>query len=79
MGYIISPNQIQMDPAKVSAVVNWPILDSKKKVQQFLGFANFYRKFIQNFSSVAAPLHALTSSKAPFQWTPPGREGIQLP
>lgn len=43
---------------------------SRKKVQQFLGFANFYRKFIRNFSSVAAPLHVLTSPKVPFKWTP---------
>jgi len=70
LGYIISPNQIQMDPTKVSAVSKWPTPDSRKKVQQFLGFANFYRKFIRNFSSVAAPLHVLTSPKFPFKWTP---------
>ena len=70
LGYINSPNQIQMDPAKVSAVSNWPTPDSRKKVQQFPGFANFYRKFIRNFSSVAAPLLVLTSPKVPFKWTP---------
>lgn len=70
LGYIVSPNHIQMDPAKVSAVSQWPTPDSRKKVQQFLGFANFYRKFIRNFSSVAAPLHVLTSPKVPFKWTP---------
>ena len=70
LGYVVTANQVQMDPAKVSAVAKWPTLDSRKKVQQFLGFANFYRRFIRNFSSVATPLHALTSSKVPFQWTP---------
>lgn len=48
-----------------------------KKARQFLGFANFYRKFIQNFSSVASPLHALTSSKTPFQWSPHAEKAFQ--
>lgn len=67
LGAIITANQVQMDPAKVSVVADWLTSDSCKKAQQFLGFANFYRKFIQTFSSVASPLHALTSSKTPFQ------------
>ncbi|KAL2095538.1 hypothetical protein ACEWY4_007686 [Coilia grayii] len=58
-----------MDPAKVSAVTAWPVLENCKQLQQFLGFANFYRRFIRNYSAVAAPLTALTSSKIPFVWT----------
>jgi len=57
-----------MDPAKVSAVAEWLTPDSCKKVQQFLGFANFYRRFIRGFSATAAPLHALTSPQVPFHW-----------
>ena len=60
LGFIISPGLIQMDPAKVSAVAQWKTPDSRKKVQQFLGFSNFYRRFIRNFSAIALPLHALT-------------------
>ena len=44
-----------MDPEKVKAVVEWPIPDSRKALQRFLGFANFYRHFIRNFSQLAAP------------------------
>ncbi|KAL2087157.1 hypothetical protein ACEWY4_018216 [Coilia grayii] len=47
-----------------------PLPDNRKRLQQFLGFANFYRRFIQNYSSVAAPLTALTSVKKAFVWTP---------
>lgn len=59
-----------MDPANVSAVLDWPVPDSRKQLQQFLGFASFYSCLIRNYSSVAAPLTALTSVKKPFLWSP---------
>ncbi len=52
-----------MDPRRVQAVTDWPTPSSLKDVQQFLGFSNFYRKFILKFSSVVAPLSALTKGK----------------
>ena len=58
-----------MDPVKVSAVTFWSVPDSHKLLQRFLGFANFYRRFICSYSSVAAPLTALMSSKVVFQWS----------
>ena len=70
LGFIVAPGRVQMDPAKVSAVAEWPTPDSRKKVQQFLGFANFYRRFVRGFSAIAAPLHALTSTQVPFRWSP---------
>ncbi|KAK3520041.1 hypothetical protein QTP70_011913 [Hemibagrus guttatus] len=71
LGFIIKPGQIKMDPQKVQAVVDWPSPSSVKEVQRFLGFANFYRKCIRNFSSVAAPLSALTKGNtAGFHWGP---------
>ena len=45
LGFIVAPRKVQMDPAKVSAVAQWPTPDSHKKVQQFLGFANYIRSF----------------------------------
>ncbi|XP_032882245.1 uncharacterized protein LOC116976461, partial [Amblyraja radiata] len=69
LGYVVSPAGIQMDPSKVSAVATWPTPSSRKRLQGFLGFANFYRKFIRNFSVTAAPLHALTSPHVPFSWS----------
>ncbi len=59
-----------MDPEKVKAVTDWPTPTSRKEVQRFLGFANFYCKFIRNFSSVAVPLRTLTSPKVLFAWSP---------
>lgn len=66
-----------MDQQKVQAVINWPVLASHKDVQRFLGFAKFYQKFNRNFSSVAAPLHALTTSKMQFLWSPQVEETFQ--
>ncbi len=63
LGFILSPEGIRMDPAKVKAVADWPTPDSSRAVQRFLGFANFYRRIIRNFSQVALPLTDLTSTK----------------
>jgi len=68
---------IQMDLAKVSAVTTWPVPDSRKRLQQFLGFANFYNRFIRDYSTITAPLTALTSSKVSFSWTPVTEEAFQ--
>ncbi|XP_072137113.1 uncharacterized protein [Mobula birostris] len=69
LGSIISNGNLKMDPTKPQAVRDRPQPSSVKQVQQFLGFANFYQKFIGNFSSVAAPLTALTKkSKGSFVW-----------
>uniref|UniRef100_A0A3Q3A042 Reverse transcriptase domain-containing protein n=1 Tax=Kryptolebias marmoratus TaxID=37003 RepID=A0A3Q3A042_KRYMA len=68
LGFVISPNQLSMEQSKISAVLDWPVPSDRKQLQRFLGFANFYRRFIRNYSIVASPLHALTSSKSRFEW-----------
>ena len=70
LGYIISQGQIEMDPAQVSAVAECPAPPTRKRLQQCLGFANFYRRFIRGYSQVAAPFTALTSTKSAYVWTP---------
>ncbi len=69
LGSVVSAEGISMDPDKVCAVIDWPVPDSRVALQRFLGFANFYRRFIRNFSQVAAPLTFLTSSKTRFAWS----------
>ncbi|XP_029692639.1 uncharacterized protein [Takifugu rubripes] len=66
-----------MDPSKVSAVTSWPVSESRKRLQRFLGFANFYRRFIWGYSTVAAPLTTLTSSKVPFPWSQAAEKAFQ--
>lgn len=70
LGFILEGGQVRPMEEKISAVLNWPIPDTRKQLQRFLGFANFYRRFIRNYSQTALPLTALTSSKTAFVWTP---------
>lgn len=77
LGLSVTEGQVSMDPDKVRAVQDWPTPTSRREVQRFLGFANFYRKFIRNFSHIAAPLHALTSSKVQFSWSSPAETAFQ--
>uniref|UniRef100_A0A4W5NN01 ribonuclease H n=1 Tax=Hucho hucho TaxID=62062 RepID=A0A4W5NN01_9TELE len=67
LGYVIAEGNVQMDPGKVKAVVDWPQPTSRVQLQRFLGFANFYRHFIRDYSTLAAPLSALTSPKVPLK------------
>ncbi|KAK1798060.1 hypothetical protein P4O66_000562 [Electrophorus voltai] len=60
LGFVISHNKLCMDPTKLQALENWPRPTSVRVVQHFLGFTNFYRRFIMNFSTVATPLTPLT-------------------
>ena len=66
LGLIITTKGIKMDPEKVKAITTWEEPGSVKEVQQFMGFANFYRRFIKGFSKIAAPLTSLQNRKSPF-------------
>jgi hypothetical protein len=68
LGYIISPTGISMDPEKVKAVVEWREPTNVKGVQSFLGFANFYRRCIRDFSKITTPLTKLTRKDTPWEW-----------
>ncbi len=56
LGYIISNGGICMDKGKVEAITSWPRPTTIKELQRFLGFSNFYRRFIANYSSITSPL-----------------------
>ena len=70
LGHILEKGQVRADPRKVRAVEEWPRPTDRTQLRRFLGFANFYRRFIRGFSRVAAPLTALTSTLHPFSWSP---------
>jgi hypothetical protein len=68
LGLVISHNSIEMDEGKLSAIKDWPIPRRLKDVQSFLGFGNFYQRFIARFSEIAQPLYALTKKGTTWNW-----------
>ncbi|GLB39276.1 putative retrotransposable element tf2 155 kda protein type 1-like [Lyophyllum shimeji] len=67
LGVIVSEEGVEMDPAKVEAVASWPTPRDKHELQQFLGFANYYRRFVKDYSRIAWRLHRLTGH-TPWSW-----------
>lgn len=69
LGFVISPQGLAMDPSKIRTIEEWKPPTNVRGVQSFLGFANFYRRFIQKYSEIASPLFALTRKNTNFLWT----------
>ena len=69
LGFILSPGELQMDPKKVQTIMEWPTLCWVRDIQAFLGFANFYRQFIEGYSELILPLTCLTKKNEPWAWT----------
>ncbi|KAK3524539.1 hypothetical protein QTP70_029852 [Hemibagrus guttatus] len=63
LGYVTTRQGVAMDLTKVQVVTQWPSPTSVKELQRFLGFANFYRRFIHNYRSVVGPLTSLLREK----------------
>jgi hypothetical protein len=70
LGHLIRPNEIRMEPVKVQAVRDWKEPTNVKETQAFIGFANYYRRFIPKFGGIGGPLTALTRKDVTFEWTP---------
>ncbi|XP_069498724.1 uncharacterized protein [Ambystoma mexicanum] len=77
LGNILSPQGIQMDNRKVEAILQWPSPSSIKTVQSFLGFANFYRRFIADFLEIVHPITSLLRKNRTFQWTVEAKRAFQ--
>jgi len=68
LGFIISTSGLEVDPDKIATITQWEYPDSVRGIQSFLGFCNFYRRFIKDYSRVAAPLNRLTGKGVPFKF-----------
>lgn len=69
LGLLVAENQLRMDPIKLAGIQDWPEPSNVRGVRSFLGFGNFYRRFINHFSDLAKPLNHLTKKDHKWNWT----------
>ena len=68
LGHVVSASGVSVDPEKVEAVMSWERPKSVFKICSFLGLAGYYRRFIEDFSRIAAPMTRLTRKEVKFEW-----------
>ena len=78
LGYVVTSQGIEVDESKIHAITSWPIPSMVTQVHSFLGLAGFYRRFVREFSTIAAPLHELTKKGVPFIWGPNQQQAFDM-
>ena len=68
LGHVVSEAGVAMSPEKVRAILEWPVPQCVTDVRSFLGTASYYRRFVRDFSGIAAPLHRLTETGIEWRW-----------
>jgi transposase InsO family protein len=69
LGHVVGGGTVSVDPTKVAALRDWPLPRNMTELRGFLGLANYFRRFVRDYSRIAAPLTALTSERAAFDFT----------
>jgi len=69
LGFIVKPNVISMDPTKLAGIKDWILPKTVKGIRSFLGFGNFYQRFINRYSEITRPLNELTKKTKIFEWS----------
>ena len=69
LGHVVSKEGVSVDPVKIEAVSKWVTPTSVTEIRSFLGLAGYYRRFVKGFSTLAAPLTALTRKGKKYEWT----------
>ncbi|KAL5560581.1 hypothetical protein UlMin_036792 [Ulmus minor] len=69
LGHVVSKDGISVDASKIEAVSKWPAPTNVTEIRSFLGLAGYYRRFVEGFSSLSAPLTGLTKKNKKFEWT----------
>ncbi|GKF82376.1 putative reverse transcriptase domain-containing protein, partial [Tanacetum coccineum] len=66
--HVVNKNDIHVDPSKIESVKNWKALKTLSGIRSFLGLADYYRRFIANFSKIVKPLTSLTQKNQKYEW-----------
>jgi hypothetical protein len=69
LGLVVEEGKLAMDPAKLKGILDWPAPKTVKEVRFFLGFENFYRRFVKGFFYLAHPLNDLLKKDKKFVWS----------
>ena len=77
LGHVESASRVSVDPEKVEVVMSWERPKSVFKIRSFLGMAGYYRRFIEDFSRIAAPMTRLTRKEVKFDWDDRCEEAFQ--
>ena len=77
LGVVIGPDGTKMEKEKVKGVLEWPTLKCVKDIQKFLGLANYYRRFIEGFATVARPLYNMVKKDKKWEWTKKQEEAFE--
>jgi len=68
LGYVVTAQGIEMNEEKVKAIRDWPIPKSVGEVRSFHGLASFYKRFVKDFDTIAAPLNEVVKKSVGFKW-----------
>ncbi|GJP32720.1 hypothetical protein CLOM_g17319 [Closterium sp. NIES-68] len=77
LGHMVSAQGVHVDPKKIEAVRTWKTPENVKELQQFLGFANYYNRFVPQYAKLAAPLTNLLKKNTPYKWETKHQEAVE--
>ncbi|XP_059069837.1 uncharacterized protein LOC131859790 [Cryptomeria japonica] len=77
-GSFLKSSRLSVDPAKIEAIVEWPTPQNVYEVQSFMGLAGYYRKYVEGFSRIAAPITSLQKKEKRFEWTEKCEDSFHL-
>ncbi|CAI7905913.1 unnamed protein product [Closterium sp. NIES-54] len=77
LGHMVSAEGVHVDPRKIEAVKKWKVQENVKELQQVLGFANYYNRFMPQYAKIAAPLTNLLKKDTPYKWDTPHQQAME--